>query len=678
MRKPYLFYILTMLLLSAVSCKTTKKETPAFDVSQMDTTVPPGYDFYAYANGNWLKSNKIPDDKSSYGSFDILQEENNNALKTILERAANKKNAPEGSSWQKVGDFYKSGMDTSAIEIKGLDPIRGFLDQIDAISNTADLQNQLAELHAMRVSPLFNISVRQDRKNSTEMMVYLSQGGLGLPDRDYYLSDDSRSEEIRNEYYDHLKSNFNLLGYPEEEAKRSASAVMDIETQLAEVSYTRLERRDPTRTYNKITSQEIQYISPKVNWNDYFKNIGIDTPAEFVIDNPDFFKEISQLLNNITINNWKDYLTWNVVNGFSPYLSSAFVNQQFSFYGTILSGNEKNRPRWQRVSGSANMAIGELVGQVFVEENFSPEAKTKMEELVANLKSAYRKRMKQLTWMSDVTKQRALAKLEAMNVKIGYPDKWKDYSDLKIVNDCYATNMINARAFSFRENMNKLGEPVDRTEWFMTPQTVNAYYSSTMNEIVFPAAILQPPFFNLNADDAVNYGAIGMVIGHEMTHGFDDQGRKSDKDGNLTDWWEPEDEEKFNELTQTIIDQYDAFEVINGMTINGKLSLGENIADYGGLTIAYHALQKSMEGKPRPEPIDGFSPEQRFFLSYANIWKQLNRDQALMRKVKEGPHSPNPYRVNGAVFNINEFYDAFEVNPSDPLYRAPEVRPTIW
>lgn len=678
MRKPYQFYFIIMLLLAAVGCKTKKDEKPAFDVSQMDTSVKPGFDFYTYANGNWLKSNTIPDDKSSYGSFDILQEENNLALKTIYEQAAKKKDATEGSNWQKVGDFYKSGMDTSAIELKGVDPIRNFLEDINTITNTNELQNKLADLHTFKVSPLFYISVNQDRKNSTEMIINMRQGGLGLPDRDYYLSDDERSKEIRDEYYNHLKSNFNLLGYSEEEAKRSASAVMSIETQLAEVSHTRLERRDPNKTYNKVSLQEMQLLSPKLSWNNYFSNIGIEVPDEFIIDNPDFFTEISQLLNKTSISDWKQYFTWNVVNRFSPYLSSDFVDQQFKFYGTVLSGSEKNRPRWQRVSSAANITIGELVGQIFVEENFSPEAKLKMKELVTNLKAAYRERMKQLIWMSDKTKERALAKLDAMNVKIGYPDKWKDYTDLKIASDCYATNMINAMAFSFNDNINKLGKPVDRTQWFMTPQTVNAYYSPTMNEIVFPAAILQPPFFNLNADDAVNYGAIGMVIGHEMTHGFDDQGRKSDKDGNLTDWWEPEDEEKFNELTQTIIDQYDAFEVINGMTINGKLSLGENIADYGGLTIAYYALQKSMEGKPRPEPIDGFTSEQRFFLGYANIWKQLNRDQALMRKVKEGPHSPNPYRVNGAVFNINEFYEAFEVNPSDPLYRAPEVRPTIW
>lgn len=674
-----LFLILFIATVIFAGCKTQKKEVkPAFDTSNMDLSVRPGDDFYSFVNGNWVKNTRIPDDKSRYGSFEILQEENNVILKGIFESAAAKKRAPKGSSWQKVGDFYSSGMDTIAIELKGLDPIQEDMERIDALANTTELLDEIARLHSYRITPLFNINAGQDRKNTNEIIVNFSQGGLGLPDRDYYLSEDPRSKEIRNEYFDHIKKVFNLLGCTEDEAKAKAEIVMGIETRLATVSYTRLERRDPNRTYNKVSIQEMQLISNSIDWPNYFSNINVEVQPNFVIDNPNFFTEVSNMLAETPLDNWKTYLKWNLVNRFSPYLSSAFVNQQFNFYGKVLSGNEVNRPRWERVSGSANMAIGELVGQIFVEENFPPEAKAKMIELVSNLKAVYRDRMKTLTWMSDATKERAIAKLDSMNVKVGYPDKWKDYSNLEIVADCYATNIKNAMAFNFRENMNKLGKPVDRTEWFMTPQTVNAYYSPTMNEIVFPAAILQPPFFNLNADDAVNYGAIGMVIGHEITHGFDDQGRKYDLNGNLTDWWEPEDSEKFNQLTQTIIDQYEAFVAIGDMNLNGRLTLGENLADYGGLTIAYHALQKSMEGKERPGLIDGFTPEQRFFLSYGNVWRQVIRDQELMRRVKEGPHSPGVFRVNGAVFNINEFYDAFEIDPSDPLYRAPEVRPTIW
>lgn len=660
-------------------CKLEKKQAkPALDVSHMDLSVRPGDDFFSYSNGNWVKNTVIPDDKSRYGSFDILQEDNNIILKEIFEKAASIKNTAQGSSWQKVGDFFSAGMDTVAIELKGIDPIRKDLERVNSIENSNELQNEIAQLHTIRVSPLFNIYARQDRKNTTEIVINLIQGGLGLPDRDYYLSEDQRSKEIRSEYEKHLKKLFNLLGFAEEEAKNKASVVMGIETRLAKSSYTRLERRDPNRTYNKVSLQEMQLICPSIDWSNYFNLIGIEVPSSFVIDNPTFFGEISAMLSDTPIEDWKTYLNWNITNRFSPYLSSDFVDHQFNFYGKVLSGNEINSPRWERVSGSANMAIGELVGQIFVEENFPPEAKTKMVELVGNLKKAYRERMQDLTWMSEITKQRAIEKLDLMNVKVGYPDKWKDYTNLEVVKSCYATNMRNALAFNFRENMNKLGKPVDRTEWFMTPQTVNAYYSPTMNEIVFPAAILQPPFFNLNADDAVNYGAIGMVIGHEMTHGFDDQGRKYNKDGNLEDWWEAEDSDKFNQLTQTIIDQYEAFVAIGDMNLNGRLTLGENIADYGGLTIAYHALQKSMEGKNRPDPIDGFTPEQRFFLSYANVWRQVIRDQELMRRVKEDPHSPGNFRVNGAVFNINEFYEAFKIEPTDPLYRAPEVRPTIW
>jgi putative endopeptidase len=608
----------------------------------------------------------------------MLQEDNNKILKGILEKAAAKENTPKGSNWQKVGDFFASGMDTTTIEIKGLDPIRSDLERIKNITSSNDLLIEIANLHAIRVSPIFNVYAGQDRKNTTEIILNLSQGGLGLPDRDYYLSDDQRSKEIRNEYFNHVKKVFNLLGLPEESAKESAAIIIEIETRLAQVSYTRVERREPNKTYNKVSLQEMQLICPSFNWDAYFSSTGVDTPTEFVIDNPNFFKEVSNMLTDTPLDSWKAYLSWNLTNRFSPYLSTAFVDQQFDFYGRILSGNEVNKPRWERVSSSANIALGELIGQVYVEENFPPEAKTKMEELVANLKAVYRERIQNITWMSDLTKERALEKLDGMNVKVGYPDKWKDYSNYDVERDCYALNMKKAMAFNFRENMNKIGKPVDRSEWFMTPQTVNAYYSPTMNEVVFPAAILQPPFFNLDADDAVNYGAIGMVIGHEMTHGFDDQGRKYNKDGNLEEWWETEDSEKFNELTQTIIDQYESFVAIGDMNLNGKLTLGENIADYGGLIIAYHALQKSMKGDNRPEPIDGFTPEQRFFLSYANVWRQVIRDQELMRRVKEDPHSPGLFRVNGAVFNINEFYEAFDIDPNDKLYRAPEVRPTIW
>jgi putative endopeptidase len=518
----------------------------------------------------------------------------------------------------------------------------------------------------------------QDDKQSDQIIVNLYQGGLGLPDRDYYLSPDPRSKTIREEYQKHLTAVFSLLGQDEAQSALSAEAVMQIESRLAKASMTRLERRDPNKTYNKVSIQEMQSIAPAFDWNAYFTNISIDVPSNFVIDNPTFFAEVSKMLTELPIDSWKTYLTWNLINRFSPYLSSPFVEQQFGFFGKVLSGSQKNRPRWERVAGSANMALGEAIGQVYVEENFPPQAKEKMVTLVANLKDAYRERIQNLTWMSEVTKQKAIDKLNAMNVKVGYPDKWTDYTNLEIDRDSYAANIKRSLAFSFRKNMDKLGKPVDRDEWFMNPQTVNAYYSPSMNEIVFPAGILQPPFFNLYADDAINYGGIGVIIVHEMTHGFDDQGRLYSKDGNLEEWWTPEDAEKFKALTQPLIDQYNAFVAIDSMHLDGNLTLGENIADYGGLTIAYHAFRKSLEGNNEPSPIDGFTANQRFFLSYGNIWRQVIRDEELMRRVKEDVHSPGRFRVNGALFNIPEFYQAFTIEPTEPLYIAPEKRATIW
>ncbi len=672
-----LLFVICCGLASLYGCKQCRKSNATFNVSQMDPSILPGVDFFAYANGNWIKNTTIPEDKGRYGSFDQLQEENNIHIKSIFEKGANK-DWPKGSPWQKIGDFYKSGMDTVNIELKGLAPIQQELDEIQAITNVKQIPAIIAKLHTIRAFPLFAINANPDRKNTNQVVLNIYQGGLGLPDRDYYLSPDERSQVIRDEYFIHLSKVFILLGSSELEANNLARITLDFETRLAKVSLTRLERRNPNKTYNKVSFQEIQKISSQFNWQMYFDGIGIDVPSEMVIDNPIFYTEISQMLNDTDILTWRTYLTWNLVNRYSPYLSSGFVDQQFNFYGSKLSGNIKNKPRWERVAQSANMTIGEVVGQAFVEEMFPPEAKTKMLELVTNLKQTFAERISNLMWMSEQTKSRAIDKLNAMNVKVGYPDKWKDYSALDIDASCYATNVKRAMTFNFTENIKKLGKPVDKTEWFMTPQTVNAYYSPTLNEIVFPAAILQPPFFSIHADDALNYGAIGVVIGHEITHGFDDQGRLYNKDGNLEDWWEPADSEKFNELTQTLIDQYNAFVAINDMKLDGKLTLGENIADYGGLTISYHALQKALNTKKRPEKIDGFTPEQRFFLSYANVWKQVIRDKELMRRVKEDVHSPGRFRVNGALFNIPEFYDAFDIKETDPLYRSPEQRPQIW
>ncbi|MGE0079324.1 MAG: M13 family metallopeptidase [Bacteroidales bacterium] len=677
MKKTYV-YICCFAAVSFVGCNNQEKIKPAFDTANMDLSVKPGEDFNAYANGGWIKNAKMPDDKSRYGAFNILAEENDHIVNDILQRASEKKDAPKGSNWQKVGDFYASGMDTVNIEKQGYEPIKGELQRIADIKSVEDLQKEIIALHQQYIAPLFIPYAGQDQKNTEVIVVNLGSAGLGLPDRDYYLNDDSRSAEIRKDYIDHLKAMFTLLEYTPEQAATIADQIMSLETRLAKVTQTRLEQRNPYLTYNKVTLDEMQKLSPAFDWKGYFEGIGIEVPKDLVIDNPKFFTEISKMQKDITLDEWKNYLVWNVVKNYASYLSSAFENQNFDFYSRKLSGNQTNRPRWQRIAGSANGAVGELIGEIFVEENFPPVAKEKMVALIGNLKLAFKDRISNLTWMSDSTKAKALDKLASIVVKVGYPDKWTDYTSLDITRDSYAENIKRSREFGFRYNMDKLGKPVDRTEWGMTPQTVNAYYNPLMNEIVFPAGILQPPFFNLNADDAVNYGAIGVVIGHEMTHGFDDQGRNFDKNGILTDWWTKEDSEKFNELTQALVDEYSGFVAIDSLHVDGKLTLGENIADYGGLTISYLAFQKSLEGKETPKNIDGFTANQRFFLSYANVWRQIIRDKELMRRVKEDVHSPGKFRVNGALFNIPEFYEAFQINPTDPLYIPVEKRAKIW
>lgn len=677
-KNSYYLICIALTTVMASSCSNQEKIKPAFDTANMDQSVKPGVDFFKYVNGTWLKNTKMPDDKTRFGSFDILHEENDMILKNIFEQAAAKKDAPKGSSWQKVGDFFASGIDSVNIEKQGYEPIKEDLDRIASIKTTSDVLAELPKLHSQYITPLFYAYAGQDSKKSDTIVVNLGQGGLGLPDRDYYLTNDSRSEEIRKDYVQHLTNSFKLIGYSQEQAETAAQGIMKLETRLASVTQTRVEQRDPYLTYNKVSLNEMKKLSSEIDWKAYFTGLGIQVPVDFIIDNKTFFAELSKMIKEEPIDVWKNYFTWNVINRYSPYLSNAFVENNFDFYSKKLSGSNKNKPRWQRVSNSANFAIGELVGQIFVEENFPPQAKQKMLDLISNLKAAFRERINNLSWMSDETKKKALEKLEAITVKVGYPDKWRDYSKLDITRESYATNIKNASEFSFRVNMDKLGKPVDRTEWGMTPQTVNAYYNPAMNEIVFPAGILQPPFFNKDADDAVNYGGIGVVIGHEMTHGFDDQGRNFDKNGNLTTWWTKEDSEKFNALTQILVDQYHRFIAIDTIHLNGKLTLGENIADYGGLTMSHLAYRKSLEGKPEPAKIDGFTAEQRFFLSYGNIWRQIIRDKELMRRVKEDVHSPGSFRVNGALFNIPEFYDAFEISPNDPLFVPVEKRAKIW
>ena len=514
--------------------------------------------------------------------------------------------------------------------------------------------------------------------NSKIYRFYLMQGGLGLPDRDYYTSDDDRSKDIRAEYVKHVAKMLELKGDDPETSGSEAETVMKIETKLAENSKTRLELRNIPALYNKMTRDQLTSLVPGFDWTRYFTDISDKDFGDVIVGSPDFFKEIGALMAEIPIDDWKVYLTWNLINRSADYLSSDFVNEDFKFYGEFLTGNKKIQPRWERVVGTTNRAMGELLGELYVKKYFPPESKERMVGLVENLKKTLRSRIEKLDWMGDSTKQAAYAKLDAMGVKIGYPDKWEDYSKLEIEPDSYIMNVRRANRFEYYKDIDKFGKPVDKTKWAMNPQTVNAGYNPLMNDITFPAAILQPPFFYPNADDAVNYGAIGMVIGHEMTHGFDDQGRHFDKDGNMVNWWTKKDEEAFQERTKLLVDQYSSFVVLDTVHVNGKLSLGENIADFGGLTISLAAYKQTLEGKPAPQPVDGFTDIQRFFLANAQMWKGKIRDKALLRLVREDVHPWDEFRVNGATFDVPEFYDAFDVKPGDKLYRSPEQRPVIW
>jgi putative endopeptidase len=666
-------------------CSGDKKKSaeakvyPAFEVSNMDTAVNPGDDFFDYVNGTWIKNNPIPADKDSWSAFQELYERNRENIRSIIETAASKQDAPEGSLDKQIGIFFNTGMDTVAIEKQGAEPLKDLFSKIDSITTVADVQSVAAYLQKYGIGSLFYIFSNADQKNSEMVIANIYQSGIGLPDRDYYFRTDSDSRRILDAYKVHLAKMFVLLKDQPDVAQKNAETVFKIETQFAKASFTNIENQDPKKTYNKMTIEELAKLSPLFNWQSYMQEIGYPRIREMNVNQPVYLKELSSMMKSVPVEDWKTFLRWSLINQASGYLSSDFEKQNFDFYYRTLSGQDQMEPRWKRVLDQTSGSLGEAIGQLYVKEYFPPEAKQKMIELVGNLKESLRQRIENLTWIGPETKKEALAKLEKMNVKVGYPDKWRDYSGLKISSDSYVMNIFNSGNFEFVYKMNKVGKPVDRTEWEMTPQTVNAYYEPSKNEIVFPAGILQPPFFNLNADDAVNYGGIGLVIGHEMTHGFDNMGRQFDKDGNLRDWWTAADVKAFNEHTRILVDEYNKFEVLDSLFINGTHTLGENIADLGGATVAYNAYQLSLKGKPAVEPIDGFSGNQRFFLSFAQIWRNNMKEQQLRKRVLTDEHSPAKYRVNGTVFNMPEFYAAFpEVKSGNKLFREEAMRPVIW
>jgi putative endopeptidase len=670
----------------AAACTGTNKDEsdtanrfPAFEVQGMDTTIHPGDDFFAYVNGNWIKSHPIPEDKNSYSAFQELTDRNRDNIRSIIETTAAKKDIQPGSVEEKINFFFNSGMDTLSIDKQGIVPLGDLMAKIDGIKTITDVQSVAAIFQTYGMDPIFSIFPEADKKNSSMVIANFYQAGIGLPDRDYYFRTDDASQNIREAYVDHLTKMFLLLKDSPESAAKNAQTVIRLETQLARASFTHVENQDPVKTYNKMTLDALKKMAPEVDWSTYLKNIGYPQISEFNVYQPVFLKEVSKMMKSVPADDWKTFLRWTLINNTAEFLGHDFEAQNFDFYYKTLSGQEKMEPRWKRILDVTSGSLGEAVGQLYVKEYFPPEAKQKMIELVGNLKISLRKRIEVLSWIGEETKMEALAKLDKIVVKVGYPDKWRDYAGLTVVRDSYVQNILNSNHFEFTYAMDKIGKPVDPSEWEMTPQTVNAYYQPNKNEIVFPAGILQPPFFNLYADDAINYGGIGLVIGHEMTHGFDNMGRQFDKDGNLHDWWTAADSKAFEEHTSPLIDQYGTYEVLDSLFINGKLTLGENIADLGGATVAYNAYQLSLAGKAQPEKIDGFTGNQRFFLSYATIWRNNMREQSLRKRVLTDEHSPAKYRVNGVVYNMPEFYAAFpQVNQSNKLFRPEPARPVIW
>jgi putative endopeptidase len=569
-------------------------------------------------------------------------------------------------------------MDSVKLNKDGAAPLKDEFAMIERIQTKDEVIKEIAHLHSIGISALFVGYVGQDPKISTLYIPQLYQGGIGLPDRDYYTNTDERTLGIQKAYMDHLVSMFKLLGDKEDLAKKNAQTVFDIERNLAKASMTNIELRDPEKQYNKKSYKELAELTPNINWMTYLAGVGVTELTDVIVCQPEFFKEVYHSFDRVPVSDWKTYLRWALIDQTSDKLSDEFVNEDFKFNGTVLVGTPSLKPRWKRALEATDGSLGDALGQLFVQKHFSEESKKRVAAMVENLVAAYKERIGTRDWMSDETKTQAYAKLDKVMKKFGYPDKWKDYSTLDIKRDSYIQNYLRANNYSFKEMIQKLGKPVDRTEWGMTAPTINAYYNPSMNEIVFPAGIMQPVFFNPEADDAVNYGCMGAIIGHELTHGFDDQGAQYDADGNLKNWWTKEDLEKFKKKTDMLVKQFDEYEAIDGVHVKGQLTLGENIADLGGLTIAYYALKKSMEGKPAPEKIDGFTAEQRFFMSWAQGWRGNMRPEYLKNMLQTNPHSPGNFRGNGPLSNMPEFYEAFGVKEGDKMYRPQEQRAEIW
>ncbi len=679
MNKKNYVAVAALALAMMTSCAGQKeaKSTSGIDLANMDTTVAAGTDFFRYACGGWNDAHPLTAEYSRYGTFDQLFENSQKQLRELIEGLAAQKNNPAGSAAQKIGDLYNMAMDSVTLNKQGAEPVKAMLGKIAALKDKSEIIPMMTEMAHIGIGTYFHSYVYADPKNSSLNIFQMGQGGINLGEKEYYLDNDSITQNIREQYKVYIGKLFQLAGFTEAEAQQKVADVMEIETAIAKASRSATELRDPEANYHKMSFDELKKTISGIDWDAYVKGLDIQAPAELNVEQVEPIQEVARLMNTLPISKHVSYLEYNLLDAAASCLSDDFVAARFDFYGKVLSGRQVNQPRWKRAVNSVNGMLGELVGEMYVEKYFPAAAKERMVKLVKNLQTALGERINAQEWMSDSTKVKAQEKLAAFHVKVGYPDKWKDYSKLDIKKDSYWANVCRASEWSFNDMYSRLGKPVDKDEWLMTPQTVNAYYNPSTNEICFPAAILQPPFFNMEADDAANYGAIGVVIGHEMTHGFDDQGRQFDKDGNLTDWWAPGDADRFKERAQVMVDFFNNIEVLPGLHANGELTLGENLADHGGLNVAYLAFQNATKDAPLGV-VDGFTPEQRFFLAYATLWAGNIRDEQIRVYTKSDPHSLGRWRVNGALPHIQAWYDAFHITPSDPLYVAPEKRVNVW
>ena len=657
--------------------KPSHKAYSGLDLQWMDKSVRPQDDFFQFMSGKWLSTTEIPADRARFGSFDQLRDLSEQRSFNIINVLAADSKLKAGSNQQKIADLYNSFMDEARADILDIKPLQSEFARIDAITKKSDLPALMGQLAKLGIGLPVQSGVAQDARDSSRYAVMVSQGGLGLPDRDYYLKDDdAKLKGFRDAYLKHVATMLTMSG--QKEAESTASAILALETDLAKIQWSKVENRNPVRTYNKIETGKLNELLADFNWSAYFAATGTGGKMDYVIvRQPSFVTGLAKVIDATSIDTWKAYLKWHVLNAYAPFLSKRFVDQDFAFSSVTLRGIPANQARWKRGVGRVEEALSEALGQLYVEKYFPPQDKARMQALVSNLMLAYKQSIETLSWMSADTKKEALAKLAKFTPKIGYPDKWRDYSKLVIAKDDLVGNIMRARDVANQRQLDKLGKPVDRSEWGMSPQTVNAYYNSRQNEIVFPAAILQPPFFNSKADDAVNYGGIGAVIGHEISHGFDDSGSQSDGDGNLRDWWTADDKTNFGKLTGAMVSQYNAYSPLSGYNVNGALTLGENIADNSGLSIAYKAYQISLGGKPAPK-LDGYTGNQRVFMGWAQVWRGKARDAETIRLINTDSHSPAAFRGNGPLTNLPDFYAAFGVKEGDKMFVAPEKRITIW